>query len=403
MRVTIKTHAVGAFFGFVVFPSGVRVPAPSHLAAGAMSPSSSEDDDADERVPYSRRPEWADVEPIPQPESANPVVLIDYADEYVDAMDVWRAVYRSRERSRRVLDLTRDVIGMNGGAYTVWHHRWELVSALGVDLAEELRYAGTMARANPKNYQVWNHMRLCSQAMKASGDDARETLAWELNETHTRIALMMDAKNIHAWTQRAWAVRTFGRWTDEMEFTERMIDDDVRNNSAWNQRFFCVVGGLGGFVTSTDDDGTGDGADVVVLAESELAFAKSRLDKSPHNESAWNYVRGILKRPNVGWGWRGEGEAIARKHLGDIFGDASRRRVGATSSGDERGGESDGESRDEGCEPCRHAACLLAECLVDAGEFHEAGRVFDALRAIDPVRANYHAFRRAHALGLVSA
>ena len=137
-----------------------------------MSPSSSEDDDADERVPYSRRPEWADVEPIPQPESANPVVLIDYADEYVDAMDVWRAVYRSRERSRRVLDLTRDVIGMNGGAYTVWHHRWELVSALGVDLAEELRYAGTMARANPKNYQVWNHMRLCSQAMKASGDDA---------------------------------------------------------------------------------------------------------------------------------------------------------------------------------------------------------------------------------------
>ena len=91
--------------------------------------------------------------------------------------------------------------------------------------------------------------------------------------------------------------------------------------------------------------------------------------------------------------------AIARKHLGDIFGEASRRRVGGGGEGDERGGE----SRDEACEPCRHAACLLAECLVDAGEFHEAGRVFDALRAIDPVRANYHAFRRAHALGLVSA
>ena len=105
----------------------------------------------------------------------------------------------------------------------------------------------------------------------------------------------------------------------------------------------------------------------------------------------------------MGWGWRGEGEAIARKHLGDIFGDASRRRVGGTSSDDERGGESDGESRGEAREPCRHAACLLAECLVDAGEFHEAGRVFDALRAIDPVRANYHAFRRAHALGLVGA
>ena len=303
-----------------------------------MSSSSSEDADADERVPYSRRPEWADVVPIPQSESANPVVLIDYADEYVDAVDVWRAVYRSRERSLRVLDLTRDVIGMNGGAYTVWHHRWELVSALGVDLAEELRYAGTMARANPKNYQVWNHMRLCSQAMKASGDDARETLAWELNETHTRIALMMDAKNIHAWTQRAWAVRTFGRWTERWT-SPSGYRRRRRNNSAWNQRFFCVVGGLGGFVTSTDDDGNGDGADVVVLAESELAFAKSRLDKSPHNESAWNYVRGILKRPNVGWGWRGEGEAIARKHLGDIFGEASRRRVGGGGEGENEAGK----------------------------------------------------------------
>jgi hypothetical protein len=44
----------------------------------------------------------------------------------------------------------------------------------------------------------------------------------------------------------------------------------------------------------------------------------------------------------------------------------------------------------------------LAECLLATGEFREAGSVFAALTHIDPVRANYHAFRRAHALGEVA-
>ena len=38
-----------------------------------------------------------------------------------------------------------------------------------------------------------------------------------------------------------WVVRTFGLWAEELEYTAAMIDDDVRNNSAWNQRFFCVA------------------------------------------------------------------------------------------------------------------------------------------------------------------
>ena len=56
---------------------------------------SSSDDDDYAYVPYAERPEWTDVVPIVQPESANPVVLIDYAREYVDAMNTWRAVYAS--------------------------------------------------------------------------------------------------------------------------------------------------------------------------------------------------------------------------------------------------------------------------------------------------------------------
>ena len=111
---------------------------------------------------------------------------------------------------------------MNGGAYTVWHHRWELVSALGVDLAEEPGTPAPWRAPTPKTTRWWNHMRLCSQGdegerRRGAGDVSLGTQ----RDAHTRIALMLDAKNIHAWTQRAWAVRTFGRWTEEMDFTER--------------------------------------------------------------------------------------------------------------------------------------------------------------------------------------
>ena len=54
----------------------------------------------------------------------------------------------------------------------------------------------------------------------------------------------LDAKNYHVWSYRQWLVRKFNLWDDgELEATEKLIDEDVRNNSAWNHRFFLVSGG----------------------------------------------------------------------------------------------------------------------------------------------------------------
>ena len=82
------------------------------------------------------------------------VVRIAYAEQYVDTMNYFRAVYATGETSERVLRLTKEAIEMNGANYTVWHHRWQLVLALGADLAAELAYVEAMALENPKNYQV---------------------------------------------------------------------------------------------------------------------------------------------------------------------------------------------------------------------------------------------------------
>lgn len=53
----------------------------------------------------------------------------------------------------------------------------------------------------------------------------------------------VDAKNYHTWAYRQWLLLHFNDdilWGGELDFAEEMIDADVRNNSAWNHRFFVV-------------------------------------------------------------------------------------------------------------------------------------------------------------------
>lgn len=87
---------------------------------------------------YCENPEWADVTPIPQDDGPNPLVPIAYSKECryptnslklftdqeskidSDAMDYFRAVTRTNEKSERVLTLIQDIIDMNPAHYTVW-------------------------------------------------------------------------------------------------------------------------------------------------------------------------------------------------------------------------------------------------------------------------------------------
>jgi protein farnesyltransferase/geranylgeranyltransferase type-1 subunit alpha len=74
----------------------------------------------------------------------------------------------------------------------------------------------------------------------------------------TTRALSLDAKNYNTWAYRQWALCHFwgpqgsGQnkdqiWEGELRFAEGLLNDDVRNNSAWNHRFFVVFeSGMGG-------------------------------------------------------------------------------------------------------------------------------------------------------------
>lgn len=69
----------------------------------------------------------------------------------------------------------------------------------------------------------------------------------------------------------------FRLFSEEMEFVDNLLEKDVRNNSAWNQRHFVIVH-TSGF---TPD-----------IIKKELEFTSSKIRDVAHNESAWNYLRG---------------------------------------------------------------------------------------------------------------
>ena len=72
----------------------------------------------------------------------------------------------------------------------------------------------------------------------------------------------------------------FSLYDGEIDFIDDLLEDDIRNNSAWNQRFFVVS------QTAKDGKIRGD------ILEREFNFVKKAIEKISGNESAWNYLRG---------------------------------------------------------------------------------------------------------------
>lgn len=153
-------------------------------------------------------------------------------------------------------------------------------------------YIEEVIEDNPKNYQVWHHRRVIVEWLN---DPSREL---ELTEN----ILALDSKNYHAWQHRQWAIKTYkyflyhatlfksilivfflfisSLFDDELQYVDRLISEDLRNNSAWNQRFFVLK-----YTGITPD-----------VLQREINYAINRIRLIKTNESSWNFLRGLLQQ-----------------------------------------------------------------------------------------------------------
>ncbi|KAG6829053.1 hypothetical protein H0H87_012754 [Tephrocybe sp. NHM501043] len=255
---------------------------------------STSDDDAPF---YSERPEWSDVTPLAQYEDEKPIAPIFYSQEYKDATDYFRGIVKTGEKSQRVLELTEDIIRLNPAHYTAWsvvipylafqhlhltsiahrQYRYETLLAINAPLDVELKLMDELAVLYLKTYQVWHHRRLLLMLTRKPAPELKFIAK----------SLGADVKNYHTWSYRQWLLAFFNDnelWAGELDFSESMIVQDVRNNSAWHHRFFVVF-------QSGLREGETDRARVI---RRELTFVKQNISFAANNPSAWNYLHGIL-------------------------------------------------------------------------------------------------------------
>jgi protein farnesyltransferase/geranylgeranyltransferase type-1 subunit alpha len=76
-------------------------------------------------------------------------------------------------------------------------------------------------------------------------------------------------------------VLRYGALIEEEAYSKLMLERDVRNNSAWNERFW-VISELGWLRD-------------LEACKREFEFALDRARKAPSNESPWLYLRGLYK------------------------------------------------------------------------------------------------------------
>lgn len=115
-----------------------------------------------------------------------------------------------------------------------------------------------------------------------------------------------DAKNYHTWAYRQWVLVYFGGmgdndhtlsspgaskfpelWDAEPAYTDKMIRRDLRNNSAFNHRWFCLFGRAMQCKDHLDPS-------LETLRDNEIAYALDIVALAPNNASAWNYLRGYV-------------------------------------------------------------------------------------------------------------
>ncbi len=364
-------------------------------------------------------------------------------------MDLFRAFMQQPEFSARTLALTSHLIRLNPSNYTLWAYRARIILSeasagageaspssepedpfiepLPADLRRrldsELDFMDVLAKANMKNYQVWQHRKVIVTALTKSvcealhagagttslGSAAAEWKSIAARELEfVRDTLNNDAKNYHTWVYRQWVLCHMGGlpsqgkepdaahgsslealrreagpaiWDGELPYVQELLEDDLRNNSAWANRFFTLFGSgraAAGATSATSAPSTE--AEAAVISQ-EVDWTLGKLDIAPNNSSAWSYLRGIIARPALDSSVEHSRAALRGKV------DAYAQTLAAR-----------GDASADASEQLSKQVPLALEWLVDSAaekaQVDRANAYLDQLKVADPMRVRYWEYVR---------
>lgn len=354
---------------------------------------------------------FADVTPVPQNDGPTAVCRIDYPPLFVQAYNYFRALLLLAEYSPRALRLTELCLEQNSANYTVWHYRRLCLYSSNCnknishattaateeekdknccmtleDLQSELEFATRLGGENPKNYQIWYHRRAIVQEFAtltnfSNEDDSTTVVEIAKAElAYVATVLAVDGKNYHAWSHRQWILKSLllsllpgneETWEKELTYTEELIEQDIRNNSAWNQRWFVTHRGG----TSKANAEMASNSNEAVA---EMEFALEKAAQDPYNESPFSYFLAVakeLKRSN------------AEKWKNEIL-PTFAEKLNALACGNDA-------DNDDNVSP--YILSTRAEWLIWQGDKDAAVVLLDRLaQVVDPIRCKYWALRKAH-------
>ena len=258
---------------------------------------------------------------------------------------------------------------------------------------------------SPKNYQLWYHRRALLEFQfdknGKEGDNDEVLLLDVANKELSYVDKILndDSKNYHAWSHRQWIIKTVNHsqlWINEIEYSHTQIISDVRNNSAWNQRWFAVHEGKNTIAMMTNNHQKILSFD---KAKEEASYALSGANVDIYNESPWRYLIGILMEQ-----WRyansnGGGDAttitkvtcLIEENIGKI-------RDMKKSYEDQTPPTTDDD--DDHHRPTCPSVCLIAAlvdllelCTYDKALLNEAKALVGILIVEDPIRRKYWRMR----------
>ncbi|BFZ62842.1 CAAX geranylgeranyltransferase alpha subunit [Saitoella coloradoensis] len=228
---------------------------------------------------------FSDLPPTPQNDGPNPLSAIAYADGYALASSYLRSLMAAKEFSERALRTTEIVIQQNPAHYTVWAYRTDIIFKLSGPsrVQEELDWTAALGAKHSKNYQLWHHRQLLLS--QQSSPDLKTELGF--------IDKMLgeDAKNYHVWTYRQWLVRHFKLWDGEWSTIDALLESDVRNNSAWNMRWYVLT--QGGMPAIEGEAAEGSYTPTKEDLEKEVDYTLEKIALAPQNPSPWLYLRAL--------------------------------------------------------------------------------------------------------------